>query len=65
MKQDAFCGDLRYTTAINTIAAAIATQFESAEEQALVAAVLTQIADTVAVIAAKNVVCESKSKAES
>lgn len=64
MKGSAFCEDLRFSAAINAIATAIAAQFETPEAQAAAAAILTQIADTIAAIAAKNVLCRLESEEE-
>lgn len=62
MANQNFCEDLQLTTAINAVAVLIASQFQSADEQVAAAAILTQIADTIAVIAAKNTLCNKKSE---
>jgi hypothetical protein len=58
MKKDPLCESLALTTAINTVATLIAAQFPTPEEQAVIAAVLTQIADTIETVAARNLLCE-------
>ncbi|WP_295219497.1 hypothetical protein [Ruminococcus sp.] len=64
MKCNAFCEDLRFSAAINTIATAIAAQFETPEAQTAAAAILNQIAYTVETIAARNVLCRLESEEE-
>ena len=50
------CDPLALTTAVNTLAVAIAAQLNESE-LALLAAVLTQLADTLETIAAQREVC--------
>ena len=51
------CDPLAFTTAVNTLSVAIAQQLND-EELALLAAVLTQIGDTLATIAVQRELCE-------
>ena len=60
MTDHQLCDNLKFTTTINAIAVATASQFQSADEQIAVATVLTQIADTIETIAARNTLCEKK-----
>lgn len=50
------CDPLAFTTAVNTLAAAIAAQLGD-QELALTAAVLTQLGDTLETIAAQRELC--------
>ena len=50
------CNPLALTTAVNTLAVAIAAQLNESE-MALLAAVLTQLADTLETIAAQREFC--------
>ncbi|MGN0614478.1 MAG: DUF6774 domain-containing protein [Porcipelethomonas sp.] len=53
-----FCDELEFTTAVNTLATAIASKFETADELAAAAAVIVQIGDTMDAIAARRALCE-------
>ena len=50
------CGPLALTTAVNTLAAAIAAQLND-RELGLVGAILTQLGDTLETIAAQRELC--------
>jgi hypothetical protein len=50
------CDPLALTTAVNTLAVAIAGQLED-EELDLLAAILTQLGDTLATVAAQRACC--------
>lgn len=52
---------LEFTTAITAVANAIACNL-SEEELALMASIFVQIGDTLATIATKRAICQSKSK---
>ena len=60
MTDHQLCDNLKFTTTINAIAVATASQFQSADEQIAVATILTHIADTIETIAARNTLCEKK-----
>lgn len=55
------CDPLALTTAINTLAVAIAAQLND-NELALLAAILTQLADTLETIGAQRECCEPPSR---
>lgn len=55
---DCSCDPLALTTAINTLAVAIAENL-SDEELALMSAILTQMGDTLITIAAQREMCEN------
>ena len=52
------CDPLALTTALNTLAAAIAGRIPNDAELGLLAAVLTQLGDTLGTIAAQRALCE-------
>lgn len=53
------CDPLAFTTAVNTLAVAIASHLDDST-LALTAAVLTQLGDTLATISAQRELCERK-----
>ena len=50
--------DLEFTSAVNSLAVAMSSNFKSAAELAVAATIFTQIGDTLALIAARRVLCE-------
>ena len=58
-----FCRDIEFTTAVNTLATAIAAKFDNVDELAVVGAIFVQMGDTLATIAANRNLCDNlKSK---
>ena len=58
---DCRCDPLAFTTALNTLAAAIAAQLND-DDLNLAAAALTQLGDTLATIAVQRERCEGEAK---
>ena len=58
---DCRCDPLAFTTALNTLAAAIAAQLND-DDLNLAAAALTQLGDTLATIAVQRERCEGETK---
>ena len=54
------CDPLALTTAVNTLAVAVSQQLPDNEELSMLAAVLVQLGDTLATIAAQRTLCEKK-----
>jgi hypothetical protein len=57
------CDPLALTTAVNTLAVALAGRLND-EELELTAAVLTQLGDTLATIAIQRAVCQKEGKSD-
>lgn len=62
MAMNCSCDPLAFTTAVNTLAAAISAQLND-DDLALAAAVLTQLGDTLATIAAQRQRCGREDQA--
>ena len=60
MEMSDCCDALALTTAVSTLATAIAAQVQDTEELSLLAAVLVQLGDTLATIAVRRTVCADK-----
>lgn len=54
-----FCRDIEFSTAVNTLATAIAAKFDNIDELSAVAAIFVQIGDTMEAIAANRELCDS------
>lgn len=60
-----FCRDIEFSTAVNTLATAIAAKFDNVEELSAVAAIFVQIGDTMEAIAANRILCEKQKNKKS
>lgn len=60
-----FCRDIEFSTAVNTVATAIAAKFDNVDELSAVAAIFVQIGDTMEAIAANRILCENKKNKKS
>lgn len=60
-----FCRDLEFSTAVNTLAAAIAAKFDDADELTAAASIFVQIGDTMEAIAANRILCDKQKNKKS